>query len=345
MLGSTTKRILVNSSKGLIRFNSSNNSKNGGDAAKLNLSDLFKRIDQVSAKATEFKNKTSSSRSFEAGNRRPGWQRNENDNFANNRAVRNNFNEGEQQQHQQIPRQHQQQREGNSQANFRGPRSNEFAPRSNTRPSRFPKTVDGERAPVARFNGRGDRPSGSNDRSFRRSTPRRNFIESKPEVRKPTVARPINSKQLTPVPLQPKVIAEDFFYGKVPSINATVASRLASIAKLSLNDSKYPYMLPKEVIDQAYPGQRNRFILQQNWKINPNEDVLKERVQTIVLGQTKDLEYKGKKTELASRTLHDININPNLNLEQKNTMFNIVNGLTDIKTIFKDAHWKKQASK
>lgn len=164
-------------------------------------------------------------------------------------------------------------------------------------------------------------------------------------MRKPTVARPINSKQLTPVPLQPKVIAEDFFYGKVPSINATVASRLASIAKLSLNDSKYPYMLPKEVIDQAYPGQRNRFILQQNWKINPNEDVLKERVQTIVLGQTKDLEYKGKKTELASRTLHDININPNLNLEQKNTMFNIVNGLTDIKTIFKDAHWKKQASK
>ena len=91
------------------------------------MSDLFKRIDQVSAKATEFKNKTSSSRSFEAGNRRPGWQRNENDNFANNRAVRNNFNGGEQHQHQQIPRQHQQQREGNSQANFRGPRSNEFA--------------------------------------------------------------------------------------------------------------------------------------------------------------------------------------------------------------------------
>ncbi|CAX44695.1 conserved hypothetical protein [Candida dubliniensis CD36] len=340
MLGSTTKRILVNSSKRSIRYNSSNNSKNGSDAVKLNLSDLFKRIDQVSAKAAELKNKTANSRLFEAGNKRPGWQKKENNNFAN-RTVRNDFNEGGQQQ---MPRQHQQQqqqqqqREGNSETNFR-------APRSNTRPSRFPKTVEGERAPAARFNNRGNRPSGFNDRSFKRSTPRRNTIEGKPEVRKPTVAKPIKSKELTAVPLQPKVIAEDFFYGKVPSINATVASRLASIAKLSLNDSKYPYMLPKDVIAQAFPGSKNRFILQRTWKIDPKEDVLKERVQTIVLGQTKDLEYKGKKTELASRTLHDININPNLDLEQKDTMFNIVNGLTDIKTIFKDAHWKKQASK
>ncbi|MCP8718748.1 MAG: hypothetical protein M5F18_05570 [Asgard group archaeon] len=357
MLGSTAKRVIVaGSRRQFVRLNSSNN----GNNSELNIGELFKKIDQVTLKAAELKRKQESDKlkqqAQQAHNR---LKKVSHQNAASVRRLPKRASGENEAVEKQTTSNEESQPKSEKTFRNRFQKDQEASNREavNNRPRRSFETSD-RVAPAfsqkksskeePRFAPRiNNRSSGTNGPSFRKSSPRKvaRGPGAKLEIRKPTVAKPIHSKEVSATPLSPKIVAEDFFYGKVPSINSTVSGRLASIAKLTLDDSKYPYLLPKEVIAQAARESKNKYILQKNWKINPDQDVLKERIQTIALGQKKDLEIAGEKSELADKTLHNINLNPDLSLEQKDAMFKIVNGLQDIKSIFKDAPWKKQASK
>ncbi|KAI5969506.1 hypothetical protein CANMA_001574 [Candida margitis] len=165
--------------------------------------------------------------------------------------------------------------------------------------------------------------------------------DGRPGSDKPAIAAPIESKELVAEPLKPTLKPEQFFYGKVPSIVSSVSSRVASVAKLSLLDSKYPFNMPKHIIEIAPSSSQNRFILQKNWNLDPNQEVLKNRISSVVLGQVDTIDLKGNKDAAALQVCHDISINPTLHLHQRQQMFDTIHSLNTIKTIFKDAHWRK----
>lgn len=359
MLGSTAKRIIVTGSRRqFVRLNSSKTDGN----LELNINDLFKRIDQVTVQAAEMKRKNESDKLKQQAQKprdrlkKVSYQNAESVRRLPKRAPAENSS-AEQQTKSIVNDQEQTKTEKTFSNRFERTQGASSREINNNKPRRSfqtsdrvvpsfnqKETIKEEPRFAPRINNRGGSTHGS---SSRKSSPRKvtRTGGARAEVRRPTIAKPIQSKELTATPLSPKIIAEDFFYGKVPSINSTVSGRLASIAKLTLEDSKYPYFLPKHVIAQASGKTENKFILQKNWNINPDEELLKERIQTIALGQKRDLQITGEKTDLAEKTAYNINLNPDLNLEQKDAMFKIVNGLQDIKTMFKDAPWKKQASK
>ncbi|KAI5961564.1 hypothetical protein KGF57_001689 [Candida theae] len=158
---------------------------------------------------------------------------------------------------------------------------------------------------------------------------------------KPAIAAPIESKELVAEPLTPTLKPEQFFYGKVPSIVSSISSRVASVAKLCLLDSKYPYNLPKQIIENAPSSSQNKFILQKNWNLEPNQEVLRGRISSVVLGQVESLDLKGNTNATSLQVSHDLSINPTLHLDQKQQMFDTIHSLNTLKTIFKDAHWRK----
>ncbi|KAG5421684.1 hypothetical protein I9W82_000776 [Candida metapsilosis] len=162
-----------------------------------------------------------------------------------------------------------------------------------------------------------------------------------PANNKPAIAAPIESKELVAEPLNPTLKPEQFFYGKIPSIVSSISSRVSSVAKLALLDSRYPYNLPKQIIDSAPSSSQNRFILQKNWDLEPKQDVLKGRISSIVLGRVDSIDLKGNKDAASLRVSHDLSINPTMDLNQKQQMFDTIHSLNTLKTIFKDAHWKK----
>ncbi|KAI5953542.1 hypothetical protein KGF54_002914 [Candida jiufengensis] len=173
-------------------------------------------------------------------------------------------------------------------------------------------------------------------RVFKR-TPRQPF--SRDQQIKNTIAQPIESKELIADTLKPKLKSETFFYGKIPSILSTIDSRFASITKLSLLDSKYPFNLPKNIIDQAQPNNsQNKYILQKNWKLEPNNEILKNRVNNIVFGKIETIKSDAENKQLA----HNIEVNPTMNIIEKQSMYDTITNLGNIKSIFKDAHWKQQ---
>lgn len=175
----------------------------------------------------------------------------------------------------------------------------------------------------------------------RRATGQRRDGRSTAGSDKPAIAAPIESKELVAEPLRPALRPEQFFYGKVPSIVSSVSSRVASVAKLSLLDSKYPFNLPKQIIGNAPTSSQNRFILQKNWNLEPDQDVLKGRISSVVLGQVETIDLKGNKDADALQVSHDLSINPTLHLAQKQQIFDTIHSLSTLKTIFKDAHWRK----
>ncbi|CAK9438380.1 uncharacterized protein LODBEIA_P26040 [Lodderomyces beijingensis] len=162
---------------------------------------------------------------------------------------------------------------------------------------------------------------------------------------KPTVAGRIESKELVAADLNPQMTPEHFFYGRAPSfLNSSLSSRLASIAKLTLIDSKYPYQLPREIIDQAPPTRHNQFILQKNWEVEPQQELLKYRVNTIGLGKPESIDATDATNPVLKKVAHDIEINASMNIAQKQTMFDTIRDMNNIKDIFKNAPWRKQAS-
>ncbi|KAG7660764.1 uncharacterized protein J8A68_005726 [[Candida] subhashii] len=222
-----------------------------------------------------------------------------------------------------------------------------------TRP--YQRRDDGERRPYQRRDDGERRPNQRRDdgRPPRSLAPRRDGGDRRGGPprgdRRPagppktTVAPEIQSKELSASPLKPTINAETFFYGKIPSSNAGISSRLASVAKLTLEDSKYPYLLPRHIIERAAENPTNQFILQKNWSLKVNHSKLAERVKHMVRG---DLEVVNTENandkELAKVTSDLINSNGSLDIQQKQFMFDIVNGTIRPRDLLKDAHWNQK---
>ncbi|RCK60486.1 hypothetical protein Cantr_08245 [Candida viswanathii] len=401
MLSFTAKRVLATGySRQALRFNSSKN------VGALDITNLFKRIDQVSQKAAE-KNKTLQEQVAKAQRSAP---RNENGQRRQNDGQRRQYDgqrrqyDGQRRQYNGQKYQYEGERRqyGGQRRQYDGERRQNDGPRNNRerfpqgeQPRRYERRqyAGDARAPVdpeeaaknlsnltgiievrprrsfeAKDNFQGahirSRTSELQPRQYRtearpRAAPNRNRNRTTPEASNrragagtardkkkagESIAPPIDSIDLVATELKPKIKPEHFFYGKVPSVTSTVTARLASVAKMTLTDSQYPYKLPKDIINMAPLKSGNPFLLQKSWRLDVDQEVMKQRVKTVVLGQVDDLKIEGEKTKLATETLHDININPNLSKEQKQEMFDIVNGVKGLKTLFNNAHWRKQAS-
>lgn len=124
--------------------------------------------------------------------------------------------------------------------------------------------------------------------------PRRNQTSSpfsssytmKSKSREPKVA----SLRLSSKPVEPKLACTDLFYGKVASVNICTSSRVASLTMQKLEESKYPYLLPKSVISNLPPAGQNAFVAQANYNLEVDLKSLFSRFQDLVLGKPTRIE-------------------------------------------------------
>jgi hypothetical protein len=168
-----------------------------------------------------------------------------------------------------------------------------------------------------------------------------------PAKKKPVFVSEIKTKQLTSKPLTPNVNGDLFLYGKPTTVVACTTSRVAALAKEALIDSNYPYKMPKSIIDTIKPSpSKNQYLLQKNWSTTLNEDKLASRFDKVVLGKTDQLTVP---KELASdgqamSSNHLLMKNASISLQDKQTMFDVINGIKSVDAITKNAPWNQNKS-
>lgn len=143
-------------------------------------------------------------------------------------------------------------------------------------------------------------------------------------------------------PLKVSVNGDTFLYGKVTSINPCVSLRVASITKEALVLSKYPYMLPKHIIDQAPDTADNQFLLQKNYSLDVDADQIQTRFSEVVQGKMEDIQFDKKLGTHAETTKAEINKNGSLNVADRQLLFDAVNGVRPFKDILANACWVKK---
>lgn len=203
-------------------------------------------------------------------------------------------------------------------------------------------------------NNNSENRTNNNRRSFPRKSNRPPIRRTfKPSIKSITQDQTIVSKKIESKPLQPILNANTFFYGKpVSLITGNINNKLSAVSKQLLIDSKYPYKLPKEIINSInseFNG--NRYILQKNWNLNVvNNKSLTAKINSIVKGKVNtsvslDLN-KGKLTNepLANDINNKLMKNGNLSMNQRKKIFNLTNGLVDYKKLFINAAWNKVAT-
>ncbi|ODV80894.1 uncharacterized protein CANTADRAFT_4888 [Suhomyces tanzawaensis NRRL Y-17324] len=301
-----------------LRFQSSD-SKNS-----VFLSDLFKRIEEVTAKTKDIKPAERPKKTFNKKkplNKKPATlaakpapQQPQNVIKVQDHSLMNSF--------------------GQSYAQFA---TTGGAPRG---PPRTPRTP---RAPGVRT-ARGPRPPRSDAPapSAARPAPQRQA--------RPTRQRALDtsekdgkvpSKKLVAQPLVPQLGGNTFFYGKLTTVNPCVTSRVASITKEALLKSKYPYLAPKHIIDHLPEGPQNKFLLQNNYSLEVDQDAFTSRFNEVVKGTPQQINV-GVKGAQAEFTRAEIMKNGTLNVANKQTLFDIVNGLKSPKDLFANAAWAKK---
>ncbi|EGW35040.1 uncharacterized protein SPAPADRAFT_58172 [Spathaspora passalidarum NRRL Y-27907] len=346
---SSTRQALGNGSKRFVRFNSKKATDDDFFA------NIFKRVEAVTTKVEEMK-KTSPRTHYKRFQQKTSEGSGENRPRFNKAPRFIKPVEGEEQ-----PRPI---KTGNAgQGNTVRPR---FTNRSDSQPTPY---VNGERPQFVRRDpnrpafsrtqsdrpqtheprqGQPRRPASGQPSSFRTRNGAKGNRRQGDADRKdaPTLFPRIVSKEAQPHALAPTINAETFFYGKVPSSNATVSARIASIAKLQLIKSKYPFNLPKNVIELAprkLPGETiNPFILQNNWNLTVGGKSLAYTVKRAVKGKI-DYVQTGKATGSDVQfTSAMINKNASLALKQKQVLFDAVNGTISPRSLLANASWNRK---
>lgn len=169
-----------------------------------------------------------------------------------------------------------------------------------------------------------------------------------PRRQKAIDVQPIKSKNITYGPYKPQLDSNTFLYGKVTSFNNCTTARVASVAKEALLDSKYPYMLPKDIVNNLAPGvTRNRFLLQSNFTLDVNTEKLSTRIKEVVKGEVADLPVDKSKfkdpeaLKSAFFTKQQLMKNGDLSLADKQKIFDVASGLKTPKQLVENAHWAK----
>lgn len=206
--------------------------------------------------------------------------------------------------------------------------------------SKFPNRRQGGHSP--RY--QGTRPSNStSNTSAQGPRPPRPNQGSRPartpRTRTPTTeAVPaITTKKLSDAPLSPIIEGNVFLYGKPASIVTSTTSRIASITKTALIDSKYPYKLPKSVIDEA-PRRAKKFLLQRNWSFDLNLPKIAKQVNSLVFGKSENIVLNNG-DHVSQLSSHTLMRNASLNMENKQYIHDIVSGKLPAKSLFDNAAW------
>lgn len=150
----------------------------------------------------------------------------------------------------------------------------------------------------------------------------------------------IKTKLLKAKPLQPEVNGDTFLYGKPTSVLPCTTSRVASIAKTALLDSKYPFKLPKHIIDQAPNETPNEFLLHKNWSFDLNVPKILKQVNHLVLGKADQIQLNSN-DKLSFYSNQPLMKNASIDITDKQLMYDIISGTKLVKTLFAESHWVK----
>lgn len=216
------------------------------------------------------------------------------------------------------------------------------------RPARGPrenKPQRDARAKTPRENSTTEKPIVAN----RNARPPRRDSKPRFNQKKSTIADApvIPSKKLTVETYTPKVNGSTFFYGKPTTVNPGLTSRVASVAKEALIESKYPYHLPKSVINSLDETPRNKFLLQKSFTLDINEEKFGKRINEVVKGKWEELQFNPtdfkdeESLKLASTLKNELMKNGDLSISNKNTIFEAALGLKTPKQLVQGTHWDK----
>lgn len=152
----------------------------------------------------------------------------------------------------------------------------------------------------------------------------------------------IVSKDLVITDYKPAISGDDFFHGKPASLAISTSSRVAAVAKETLLESKYPYKLPKSIIDKldsSFVG--NKFILQKDYSLDVDVAKFGDRINKVVKGQVDTIDL-GKNPEATSIfTATQLARNGDLSIAQQQTIYNVASGLKSAKLLVEGAVWNK----
>lgn len=149
-------------------------------------------------------------------------------------------------------------------------------------------------------------------------------------------------KELVAEDVKPAVNGDTFFYGKPATLATSVTSSVAAVAKEALLESKYPYKLPKSIIDKldsSYAG--NSFIAQNDYNLDVDAQHLAERVKRVVKGEAEVLDLGKKPSDLDRFTARELMRSGDLSLQQKQRIFDVASGLKTAKLLVEGAAWNK----
>lgn len=164
---------------------------------------------------------------------------------------------------------------------------------------------------------------------FKKSSgPKKPLRASKSDSSTAIISREAVSKSYRPS------LANQFLYGKATNLQISLTSRITSVIKSQLLNSKYPFNLPKSIIDNAPETAENKFILSKSsFSLELDENKVKNDIDTIIKGE-------GQYVEVKSVAEQSLNKNPTMSYEQKLQAANIVNAKS-LKNVFDNAHWNQ----
>lgn len=194
---------------------------------------------------------------------------------------------------------------------------------------------------TSQTSGRQDRPSNAQgqQRPPRRNTPSFKSRGARFSKLPQTNAGP--TKTLKAVPLCPKVTGDTFLYGKPAAMGISLLSRVAAITKRSLLESKYPYKLPKSIIDELQPlPNANRFVLKKDFDLEVKPESLASKVKEMVKGETASLNTDNELSSVQTEARDELMRNHTLNMEQKQLIYDLSTGIKSAQELLKNAAWK-----
>ncbi|CAH6720146.1 hypothetical protein CLIB1444_03S05446 [[Candida] jaroonii] len=141
----------------------------------------------------------------------------------------------------------------------------------------------------------------------------------------------LSTKTIKPISYKPS-LTNSFMYGKSTNFQINLTSRITSVIKSQILKSKYPYKLPRSIIDNAPEDSGNRFLLSSNYTKEINEQDLINEINEKVKGSLNNIPESLESDK-------KINQNPTLSLSSKQVMTNIIQ-TKNLSQIFNDAHWR-----
>lgn len=174
--------------------------------------------------------------------------------------------------------------------------------------------------------GQSERPPRTNTGRPQRERPARTQDKGSKEV-KTLISRDVTAKEYKPS------LKNHFLYGKSTNVQFNPTSRITSLIKTQLLDSKYPFKLPRSIIENAPAETDNKFLLSSSsYSLDIDEKKLNLDVNRIVRGKPDNVQGKSLDVQL-------VNKNSTLSLDKRTAIVNLVKN-KNLKDVFKDAHWK-----